>query len=163
MKTNWTKHKTKWNSYEQTLETHRKTLKKHRKQTSRGSQNLHTPDVVSSNPYETGVKRMLSTRSSVLREPKLSKTYMFHEKKHILQKENSKTEFSHWKLNFQMKKKYLKKKRRRPMLAHRSAQKWKKTPPEANASTQKRSKSKKKSREANASTQKHSKVKEKPP
>ncbi len=47
------------------------------------------------------------------------------------------------------------------MLAHRSVNKIKKKPPEANASTQKRHKVKKKPPEANASTQKRQKEKKK--
>ena len=39
----------------------------------------HNWTAVSSNPDETGVKRMLSTRSSVLRGPKLEKRYQVFE------------------------------------------------------------------------------------
>ena len=44
----------------------------------------HNWTAVSSNPDETGVKRMLSTRASVLRNPKLSKTVIVHEQMHDL-------------------------------------------------------------------------------
>ena len=76
----------------------------------------HNWTAVSSNPDETGVKRMPSPRSNVLRDPKLSKINIFNNKNTILTKK------SNQKLNYRIIKRVFDLKK----------------PPEANASTQKR-------------------------
>ncbi len=65
----------------------------------------HNWTAVSSNPDETGVKRMLSTRSSVLQGPKLSKIQIFYIKIHALPTNSQK-------LNYPIKKSIFKKKKK---------------------------------------------------